>query len=580
MRTSTLLVLSISTAATLVTADSTESGERKPGGGGALQALLERMQKTKHDNTHARRGLKDAQVRNPPASYSDGPESYEHGAKNSTSSSGRSRSKPSREPESEEESVESTSTKSKFVKSTGRPSRHDSRPSPPSVDSSASSKNRLRSTDSARRSKSTKTSSEGSASSSILERQLRAAESDKPLSDEEFDSLTAAEAATTAKSSKKGSSDKKHEDKRWVWGTAILQDDTPAASNVPPVGQNVNQFNTIPVNTPAAALVAPSFPPLAPKESAQSPPLSAHTTTPAARQPIANRKKAAAATAVKPPAVKEKRWAWGTSIIQDDSPDAPPVGENVNLLSSGTTIPVNTPVAVLTPPSFPPLADPTVSSVGPIETPAQENATPEVVAPASSSVSAASPEIAALGTSGIHELLVKLQAEIDALAKVYAQATASGAAVDAAAATSPVENAKRWVWGPSIIQDDTPSSNAPPIGQNTNLFNPAVPVATPTGKPLQPYVGTGRVGLAPVASVPPPVVEAPAPITTPAIENPIVSAPDAASSSSSSVRRNRKSEADSMRSVRGAASKTAALEWHLANQKRQVGGMAKQHKRQ
>ncbi|GAA5967161.1 hypothetical protein JCM3765_001549 [Sporobolomyces pararoseus] len=577
MRTSTVLLLSLSTAATLVNAKPKEEGE----GGGALQALLERMQKTKHDNDHSKRGLKDAQVRPPPSDYSNGPDSYDEDRNNSTSSSSRSsRSNKTRLPESSKsESVESESAtpSSKFTKSTDRPSRHKARP-PPSSESETHSKSRLRSTDTPRRPLSVKRED---LPTSALEKKLRVAESNNPFSDEEFDSLTAAKPSTTEKSSNKKVQEKtfgkkeQHEDKkRWVWATQILQDDTPEASGVPPPGQNANLLNSIPVNTPAATLVAPSFPPVAPAaavvvESSSLTPAAA-TTSRAARQPITNRKKPAAAPA-KAPAAKEKRWTWGTSIIQDGDSNAPPVGENANLLSSAT-IALNTPVAQLTPPSFPPIAEPTQAVA------AQDNAegaqaAAQVVESASSTLSAVPAEVTSpVGTSSIQDLLVKLQEQIDALASAYSQASATSDAVDAAAETSPAENAKRWVWGPSIIQDDTPSSEAPPIGQNTNLFNPSMPVATPTGKPLAPNYN-GRVGLASVAVPVPVSVEAPVqdPVTPPAVD---------AVSASSSVHRNRKSEADSVRSVRAAAPKTAALEWHLANQKRKVGGMAKQHKRQ
>jgi hypothetical protein len=210
MRTSTVLLLSLSTAATLVSAKPKEEGEG--GGGGALQALLERMQKTKHDNDHSRRSLKDAQVRPPPADYSDGPESLDEDRNNKTTSSSTRSSRhgnKTRLPESTE-SVEASSTRSsKFVKSTERPARHHARPSPSSsVDDSSSSsssvpsKSRLRSTDAPRRPLSVKRED---LPTSALEEKLRVAESNKPLSDEEFDSLTSAQAATTDKA-KKGES--------------------------------------------------------------------------------------------------------------------------------------------------------------------------------------------------------------------------------------------------------------------------------------------------------------------------------------------------------------------------------------
>lgn len=148
---------------------------------------------------------------------------------------------------------------------------------------------------------------------------------------------------------------KKPEDKRWVWGTAIIQDDTPAASNVPAVGENANYLNcsfpilsslfdsselilhslfvsAAPVNTPTATLAAPSFPPLA-SELPSSQSAAALQSKVASRQKMSDRKKAAQAPAA--PA-KEKRWTWGTEIIQDGDENAPPVGENANLLSEGS----------------------------------------------------------------------------------------------------------------------------------------------------------------------------------------------------------------------------------------------------
>lgn len=560
------------------------------------------MQKTKHDNkdSHARRGLKDAQVRPPPADY------YAEEDSNNSTTSARSHHHDKtkvRSAEVEFESVESRSAsstssaevKSKFVKSTDRPSRHhgsfeDS--------SSVSTKSRLRATDTPRRPLSI---NREDLPTSALEHKLRVVESGNPFEDEEYDSLSVAKPSTTTY--KKGQAKSfgqqqqgYHEDKkRWVWATQILQDDTPVASGVPPPGQNANLLNSIPVNTPAANLVAPSFPPIAPVVKAETPISSgssslttppASTSSRAARQPIVNRKKPAAAPATVPVA-REKRWTWGTSIIQDGSEDAPPVGQNANLLSSGTTIALNTPVVQLTPPSFPPRPEPTQ-----LESNGGAQAAAQVVESASSTLSAVASamtlpvvETSPAQASNIEALLAKLQEQIDALASAYSQASATAEAVDAAAQTSPADNAKRWVWGPSIIQDDTPSSEAPPIGQNTNLFNPSLPVATPTGKPLAPNY-KGHVGLASIAvpvSVDAPGVaaakEPAAPVTSPAVDPVVAAVPDAVSTSSSSVHRNRKSEADSIRSVRAAASKTAALEWHLANQKRKIGGMSKQHKK-
>ena len=52
-------------------------------------------------------------------------------------------------------------------------------------------------------------------------------------------------------------------EKRWVWATGIIQDDTPSA---PPVGGNYNMFGSqvVPVNTPSLSLALPSFAPRPP----------------------------------------------------------------------------------------------------------------------------------------------------------------------------------------------------------------------------------------------------------------------------------------------------------------------------
>ncbi|GAA5939818.1 uncharacterized protein JCM15063_004311 [Sporobolomyces koalae] len=574
MRTATLVALSLTTAATLASAKKDE--------GGALEALLERMQTKKHEQ-HDKRALRDSSSE---LDYSDKGASY-HGATNSS-------------PRAHRQYAAEHKGDKKVAKTLGRPHPvHDS-----------------------------------SSSSDAKSRKGSNADSDKH----------------SKKKGQEKSFGKKHDEKRWVWGTAIIQDDTPAASDVPAIGQNANYLIPAPVNTPDANLVAPSFPPLvapsfpplsvasteaviAPSpssssSSSQTPPAvsssssqtppAASSSSAAARRLLANRKKPAHTTtpaaAQTPAAAKDKRYIWATSIIQDGDENVPPVGDNANLLSSAT-IALNTPVAQLTPPSFPPVAATTTSSVSvPVETPStagQENGAEQaaqIVASASSTLSAAvadltSPATAMVGGPAIQSLLVKIQSELDALAQVYHQATATQAAVDAAAETSPAENAKRWVWGKSIIQDNSPSSGLPPIGQNTNLLNPSIQVATPTatlvpptptGKLLPPNFA-GRIGLAtgngsapPATDVPVPPVAAETPVA-PASQSPVAIAdtlsPAASPVSSPAIShaplRNRKSEADSIRSVRDAAAHktSAALEWHLVNQKRKVGGMAKQHKR-
>ncbi|GAA6034664.1 hypothetical protein JCM8097_001105 [Rhodosporidiobolus ruineniae] len=210
--------------------------------------------------------------------------------------------------------------------------------------------------------------------------------------------------------------------KRWVWATGIIQDDTPASA-APAVGQNANQLssNAAPVGTPAAALTPPSFPPQA---AAPTTTPAAASTTPAhrpswkTRQP-ANRN-------------EQKRWVWVNSIIQDDTPasQAPAVGQNVNQLNT-PAVNLNTPAANLAAPSFPPK---------------QQVATPVVEAVAASTTSRA--------------------------ARLHWYKAPQARGLDEH------EEEKRWVWGNSIIQDDTPASEAPAVGENANNFASATYAAT------------------------------------------------------------------------------------------------------
>ena len=144
------------------------------------------------------------------------------------------------------------------------------------------------------------------------------------------------------------------EAKRWVWATAVIQDDSP---NAPPVGQNVNQLGgaPTPITTPAANLPAPSFLPeaqiaaylngtvlngtalhgnasssLAASNSstlASSIAPAVQTTAPAVRKTWAK-------VFGQPKADDHRRWIWATSVIQDGATDVPPPGSNANLLSS------------------------------------------------------------------------------------------------------------------------------------------------------------------------------------------------------------------------------------------------------
>lgn len=44
------------------------------------------------------------------------------------------------------------------------------------------------------------------------------------------------------------------------------------------------------------------------------------------------------------------------------------------------------------------------------------------------------------------------------------------------AAQTPLE--KRWIWANSVIQDDTPASEVPPVGENANLLSEREPCFT------------------------------------------------------------------------------------------------------
>lgn len=103
------------------------------------------------------------------------------------------------------------------------------------------------------------------------------------------------------------------------------------------VSQKANMFFEFnlaaPANTPTAILAAPSFPPLVAETPSSQASAAALQSKVASRQKIGDRKKAAQAPQ---PASKEKRWTWGSEIIQDGDENAPPIGENANLLSSGS----------------------------------------------------------------------------------------------------------------------------------------------------------------------------------------------------------------------------------------------------
>ncbi|GAA5848670.1 hypothetical protein JCM9279_002736 [Rhodotorula babjevae] len=189
-------------------------------------------------------------------------------------------------------------------------------------------------------------------------------------------------------------------EKRWIWANSVIQDDTPA-SEVPPVGENINQLSqpAVTLSTPDAVPAAPTFsavatssvidPPAAPTSldaagAAVAAPEAA-TTSSSSPNPAPTSsalswwdpteffhdveagfeklfgldhdddESTSAATAAPTVATAEveKRWVWATGIIQDVTPNAPPVGGNYNMFGS-QVVPVNTPSLSLALPSFAP----------------------------------------------------------------------------------------------------------------------------------------------------------------------------------------------------------------------------------
>ncbi|GAA6063050.1 hypothetical protein JCM10212_001113 [Sporobolomyces blumeae] len=192
-----------------------------------------------------------------------------------------------------------------------------------------------------------------------------------------------------------------------------------------------------------------------------------------------------------------KRWVWATSIIQDGDEGAPPVGDNVNLLS-GSTDPVSTPEPTPTPPSFPPQSNiPSSSSALPISSDSQRllagltmsfNSTSTTKAP----LAAARPTTTVPAREQRHRrphhpakhrhgsTSTSISSEI-----AKDEDDAAPALVDPSADLD-----KRYYWGPSIIQDPAPgdaspssSSGLPPIGAGHSTPNPGDVLTPPTFPP-------------------------------------------------------------------------------------------------
>ncbi|GAA5982749.1 hypothetical protein JCM11641_007776 [Rhodosporidiobolus odoratus] len=302
-------------------------------------------------------------------------------------------------------------------------------------------------------------------------------------------STTPAVAATTATESRRRPTWKAHsarsnkDEKRWVWSNSIVQDDTPAAQ-APPVGANVNalQSSAVPVTTPAAKLAAPSFPPKAASSSSTTtPPAAAASASASAHVAVVpNQKRPTWREAHHARDVaeheEEKRWVWGTSIIQDDTPaaSAPAVGEKVNQLSSSAHS-VTTPAATLVAPSFPPKSSQTPGPSSPLIAAVVASSEAADDAIITSSVTSTSAE--ATSTSSAHhwwnpkDLLEDIE---EGFEKLFHH---SSSATSVPVATPTME--KRYVWATGIIQDDTPAESAPAVGSNANLLSSSAPLNTP-----------------------------------------------------------------------------------------------------
>ncbi|BGP58211.1 hypothetical protein JCM8202_005061 [Rhodotorula sphaerocarpa] len=142
-------------------------------------------------------------------------------------------------------------------------------------------------------------------------------------------------------------------------------------------------------------------------------------------------------------AQEAKRWIWATEIIQDGTPNAPPIGANVNELGS-VTVTVNTPSVSLPSPSIMPADQLSAFLNASVEL---GNATASLNA----STSASSTAFSAPTT-----------APVGKLPKKFGQ---------------PQAGHRRWIWADSVIQDG--ATGVPQIGPNANLLTDGPPGTTP-----------------------------------------------------------------------------------------------------
>ncbi|SCZ98063.1 BZ3500_MvSof-1268-A1-R1_Chr3-3g06550 [Microbotryum saponariae] len=176
----------------------------------------------------------------------------------------------------------------------------------------------------------------------------------------------------------------------------------------------------------------------------------------------------------------EKRWIQGPSIIQDSTPTdgLPPPGANINYFNCtwfddfsfrSTALPSGTGGGGprLVPPTFAPLPTPNLPLLG-------LNTIPAAFQSASDSFKLA--PVPTTTPSAVELQLAAASPTPGRIADASAAAAIGGVLknvldVPVASPTAIAQNAKRWVWGSSIIQDDSPSSGLPdPAGGNVNNF--------------------------------------------------------------------------------------------------------------
>ncbi|GAA5985405.1 hypothetical protein JCM10908_006963 [Rhodotorula pacifica] len=154
-------------------------------------------------------------------------------------------------------------------------------------------------------------------------------------------------------------------------------------------------------------------------------------------------------------AEQAKRWVWATGVIQDDTPNAPPVGQNVNQLGGAPT-PVNTPPVVLPAPSYLPEAQVAAYLNGSAQ---HGNSSFSSSSSSTSSSSSSSSSAAAHTTSPAARRL----------GKIFGQ---------------PKSDHRRWIWATSVIQDG--ATDVPPPGSNANLLSNGAPATTPAATLVSP----------------------------------------------------------------------------------------------